>query len=357
MKKLLLLLFLFLLTGCYDYKEINNLGIVSAIGIDFKDNEYVITLEVLNDQINKQSEKVKSYTKTASDRSLAKALEDAADLLSNQANYTHVKLMILGENIIDGRFDTIIDFFMRSTYFRENFYVISSIDTSPQKILENTTSENPIASTAIINLLESLNYSSNSAVLKSFDQVVEEILAFGKDTCFSNITLTDEQFEIAGLAIFDKYTYKTTLDNEHAAIYNILTNNFYRPIISKEYDDRFFSIAISAGGIKVKSDTKKITIQGDLTGKIMDNEPNFNIRNLDTLKSLNKDFQKLINQKLTDFLKILQENKSDILFIAESYYQKTRTKEENFWVNLDVTSDISFYINKKGLIYEVQDEN
>ena len=265
--------------------------------------------------------------------------------------------MVLGENIIDGHFDTIIDFFMRSTYFRENFYVISSIDTDPQKILENTTSENPIASTAIINMLESLNYSSNSAVLKTFDQVVEEILAFGKDTCFSNITLADDQFAIAGLAIFDKYTYKTTLDNEQATIYNILTGNFYRPIFSKEYDDSFFSIAISAGSAKLEANTKEITIKGDLTGKIMDNEPNFDIRNLDTLASLNKDIQALINQKLTDFLEVLQENKSDILFIAESYYQKTRIKEENFWVNLPITSDISFYINKKGLIYEVQDEN
>ena len=75
MKKIILIIFLFLLTGCYDYKEINNLGIVSAIGIDFKDDEYIITLEVLNDQINKQSEKVKSYTKTAHDSSLAKAIE------------------------------------------------------------------------------------------------------------------------------------------------------------------------------------------------------------------------------------------------------------------------------------------
>ncbi len=357
MKKIFLILFLFLLTGCYDYKEINDLGIISAIGIDFKDDEYIITLEVLNDQINKQSEKVKSYTKTARDKSLAKALENTADLLSNQANYTHVKLMILGENIVDGKFDTIIDFFMRSTYFRENFYVISSLDTKPSQILENTTSENPIASTAIINMLESLNYSSNSAVLKTFDQVVEEILAFGKDTCFSNITLNDDEFTIDGLAIFDKYTYKTTLDNDQATIYNILSGNFYRPIFSKEYDNTFFSIAVSAGSANIETNNQEISIKGTLTGKIMDNEPNFDIRSLDTLSSLNKDFQKLINQKLTDFIKVLQENKSDILFIAEAYYQKNRLKEENFWVNLNITSDIDFYINKKGLIYEVQDEN
>lgn len=357
MKKIILIILLLTLSGCYDYKEINDLAIITAIGVDYKDEEYKITLEILNDQNDKDSGKIKAYTKTGSDKSLAKALEEAADSLSDQANYTHVKLMILSDTITDGRFASIIDFFMRSTYFRENFYVISSMDTEPEKILEKNTDENPVASTAIINLLESQDYSSNSGVLKTFDQIVEETLAFGKDTCFSNITLDDEQFRVDGLSIFDKYEYKDTISNEFATIYNILTNDFYRPIYSKTYDDLYFSIAITEGKVKTSLDTKTIKLTGDLMGKIMDNEPNFIIRDLDVLKDLNSDFKKLINEKFTDFIGVLQENKSDILFFGESYYQKTREKSENFWIHLDIDSDVGFYINKKGLIYEVQDEN
>ena len=357
MKKIILIILLLTLSGCYDYKEINDLAIITAIGVDYKDEEYKITLEILNDQNDKDSGKIKAYTKTGSDKSLAKALEKAADLLSDQANYTHVKLLILSDTITDGKFQNIIDFFMRSTYFRENFYVISSMDTEPEKILEKNTDENPVASTAIINLLESQDYSSNSGVLKTFDQIVEETLAFGKDTCFSNITLDDEQFRVDGLSIFDKYEYKDTISNEFATIYNILTNDFYRPIYSKTYDDLYFSIAITEGKVKTSLDAKTIKLTGDLMGKIMDNEPNFIIRDLDVLKDLNSDFKKLINEKFTDFIGVLQENKSDILFFGESYYQKTREKSENFWIHLDIDSDVGFYINKKGLIYEVQDEN
>ena len=105
------------------------------------------------------------------------------------------------------------------------------------------------------------------------------------------------------------------------------------------------------------TNTKEIIINGELFSKVMDNEPNFSIRDLNTLKKLNNDFQNLINKKLRDFIKILQEYKSDILFLGENYYQNNRIKEENFWVNLDIVSDVSFYISKKGLIYEVQDEN
>ena len=357
MKKIILIILLLTLSGCYDYKEINNLAIITAIGIDYEDEEYKITLEILNDQNDKESGNIKSYTKTGSNKSLAKALENAADLLSDQANYTHVKLLVLSDTITDGKLQNIIDFFMRSTYFRENFYVISSMDTEPEKILKNTTDNNPVASTSIIDLLESLDYSSNSGVLKTFDQVVEEILAFGKDTCFSNITLDDEEFQIAGLSIFDKYEYKDTISNDYATIYNILTNNFYRPVFSKTYDNLYFSIAISEGKTKIDANTKTIKLSGTITGKIMDNEPNYDIRNLDVLNNLNKDFKNLINEKFKSFIEILQENKSDILFLGKSYYQQTRKKAEDFWIHANIDSNLDFHINKKGLIYEVQDEN
>ena len=357
MKKIILILLLLCLGGCYDYKEINDLAIITAIGVDFKDDEYIITLEVLNDQTDKDSGKIESYTKTGKDKTIAKALEKAADLLSDQANYTQVKLMVLSNAIIEDKFNTIIDFFMRSTYFRENFYVISSMDTSPKDILNNKTNESKVASSTIINLLDSLNYSSNSAVLKTFDQVIEETLAFGKDTCFSNITLDNEQFKIDGLTIFKDYEYKNTLENKYAVLYNILTNNFYRPIFSKKYDNLYFSMAITEGNINTSINTSYITLSGNLTGKIMDNEPNFDIRNLDILDNLNNDFEKMLNADFKEFIKVLQENESDILFLSNKYYQKNRIKEENFWHNLNIKTDITFNINKKGLIYEVQDES
>ena len=46
MKKIILLFILLLLTGCKDYTEINDLGIISGMIIDYKDNKYEITTEI-----------------------------------------------------------------------------------------------------------------------------------------------------------------------------------------------------------------------------------------------------------------------------------------------------------------------
>ena len=47
-KKLFLIIFIFLLTGCYNYKELNKIAIVSSISIDKKDNEYLVGAQVMN---------------------------------------------------------------------------------------------------------------------------------------------------------------------------------------------------------------------------------------------------------------------------------------------------------------------
>ena len=57
-KKLLLTLIilttLFFMSGC-SYKELNDLAIASAIGIDYENNEFIITSQILNFQKSEES--------------------------------------------------------------------------------------------------------------------------------------------------------------------------------------------------------------------------------------------------------------------------------------------------------------
>lgn len=134
MKKILIIILTLLLcTGCFDYKEINDLAIINAIGVDYENDEYVITLEILNDQIDKDSSKITSYTKVGHGKNLTSAIENAADKLSKQLIFNHIKLMILSKSIIEEKFENIIDLFLRNTYFRENFYVVAT-DNKPDDI-------------------------------------------------------------------------------------------------------------------------------------------------------------------------------------------------------------------------------
>lgn len=358
MKKILIIILTLLLcTGCFDYKEINDLAIINAIGVDYEDDEYVITLEILNDQIDKDSSKITSYTKVGHGKNLTSAIENAADKLSKQLIFNHIKLMILSKSIIEEKFENIIDLFLRNTYFRENFYVISATKNKPETLLNHTTNEAPIASTAITDTLVSIRYSSNTNVLKKFDEIVEEVITYGIDTCFSNITLKYNEFIVDGMSIFNNYSYKSNLSNEYVKIYNLLTDNFDRPTYTINYDNLAFTTAINNGKINTEIKSGTINVTGNLMGRIIDNDPKYNIRDPKNLERIDNDFTNLLNKKTPEFIKVLQDNNSDILGITRNYYKKTRTKDKDYWLKLDIKSNIKFNINKKGLIYDVERES
>ena len=49
MKKILILILIScLLTGCYNHRELNDLAIVSAIAIDYTDDKFNLTIQVVN---------------------------------------------------------------------------------------------------------------------------------------------------------------------------------------------------------------------------------------------------------------------------------------------------------------------
>lgn len=358
MKKILIIILTLLLcTGCFDYKEINDLAIINAIGVDYENDEYVITLEILNDQIDKDSSKITSYTKVGHGKNLTSAIENAADKLSKQLIFNHIKLMILSKSVVENKFENIIDLFLRNTYFRENFYVISATKNKPETLLNHTTNESPIASTAIIDTLESISYSSNTNILKMFDEIIEEVITYGIDTCFSNITLKDDEFIIDGMSIFNNYNYKGNLNSEYVKIYKLLTDNFDRPSYTINYDNLSFTVAINNGKLNTEINNGSINVNGNLMGRILDNDPAFNIRDPKNLERIDNDFTNLLNKKIPEFIKVLQDNNSDILGITKNYYKKTRTKDKDYWLKLDIKSNIKFNINKKGLIYDVERES
>lgn len=353
MKKIILIVILLLTSACYDYKEINDMAIISAIGVDKEDDEYIITFELLNDQVEKDSANITSYTKEGRGKTLTEAVENASDKLSKSPNYSHVKLMILSNSIVEDGLENIVDYFLRSTYYRENFYVITSIYNSPKELLDNTTEETPVASTAITSTLESADYGSNSSVVKTFDKIIEEIVTEGVDTSFSNVSVEDENFIIDGLAIFKDYDFLGVLDNDYSILYNIFNDDFYRPSYTIYYEDKPFTIAVTEGSISCSIEDGVIKVTGELTGKIMDNETSLDIKELNNIAFINEEFTKLLNDNITEFIKTLQDKKSDILGITQKYYQSTRNKTTTYWLSLDIESDITYAINKKGLIYDV----
>lgn len=356
MKKLILLFFLILtLGGCYDYYELNDRAIVIGIGIDYIDNEYVITYEVISNNVDKEAANTKSYTITEKSKSFPRALDLASDVIPKRGYYSHADLLVLSEEVAQNHMEDILDYLLRNENIRETLNVI--INKNPQELLSKTSESLAVVSSSINNAIDADKYSGSFILKKKYINMAREILSFGEDAAISIIDIDKDKINVQDLAVFNEYKMVGKLPKEDTALLNLINNETNNFIIDYDYDGKLFSNSLMASDIDITVDEKAIKVEGSVKAEVLENQPNFNLKDPATLEKLEDTFHYVLNAKITEFIEKTQKLQSDILYLGENYYIHTRDKNKNLWQTLKVTSDVKFNINKKGIIYEVQDAN
>ena len=345
-KKILSLFIIFLfLGGCYDYSEINDLAIITAIGIDKKNNNYIVTYELLSDNLDKNSANIKSYTITQKGTTLTETIKQLEKKIIKKAYYAHADVVLLSENVLKNNNIEVIDTILRNPKIRENFalYIVDN----PQKTLKNTTDQMPIIGTNIINNFKKQNTN------KLYKDVINEVLSFGKDTTIPKIKISNNTITLEGLAIFNNFKIVDYLDTNETSLYYLLNNNTNSYIQTKKYNDKDISVNINDSNIKINIDKKKILITGSIYAEVINNSSKINLNNDKELLKIEKYFQKELNNNTINLFKKIQNKKSDIFALSEKYYINTRNKNKLIWLYSDIDSNIKFNITKKGIINEV----
>ena len=105
MKKILILLIMiFSLTGCKDYIEINDLAILTGIVIDYTDDMYEVTAQLI---VNDKKSNTKVFTTKSS--SINEAIAELSKLSNKEVFISHLKVLIVTDNIIKNNIDFVIE--------------------------------------------------------------------------------------------------------------------------------------------------------------------------------------------------------------------------------------------------------
>ena len=133
MKKIIILsiILLPLLTGCYNYRELNNLSIVTAISIEKNNDLYKVTVQVVNPRKDTDTSKGNqpsfiTYNKTS--KSIQQALREMIKDSPNKIYASHIQLIIIDEDLAKDGISPILDFLIRDPEFRDEFYVLIAQD-------------------------------------------------------------------------------------------------------------------------------------------------------------------------------------------------------------------------------------
>ena len=354
MKKIFILLLLVLMcSGCYDNVELDNLAIINGIGIDYVDNKYILTYEILNDTKTQNNEAMLSYTVTGSGRTISEAFTNTNYKVSKKSYFAHLSLVIVHKNILNEKLENITDFLLRDTNIRSKFKLVGTSNNTPEEILKNNSDNHPVVSEQIVDLLDNEVYNNNIVNNDSFTDIASKLISKKHDVIINSISLENDEITLSDSFMLKEYNYQNILSKENSAIYNLLTKNVITAEFQKNYENGLVAITInqSDSSIDVKND--KIIINTDLEAKIIQNEAGFDLTKDDAYKKLNKEFEKIVKESIHNFIKTIQENKSDILGLQDIYYRKYKKDNHNLWESADINIKVNLKINTKGFIFEV----
>jgi len=355
MKKLFILIsFILLLTGCYDNIELDDLAIITGVGVDYKDNNFYLTYEILNDTKTEQNTSLLSYTVSGSGKTLSEAFINTNYKVSKKAYFAHLKVLVISEKIINGHLNDITDYILRDTNIRSEFKVVVANNTSPEDILENNSQNHPVVSEVIVNLIDNEKYNNNLVIGETFKQIVAKLISDNYDVILNTVSISDNQIAIDNSYILKRYNYQNTLSNKDSTLFNMLTKDINAMEFDKNYSNKNVTISITSSDTKIDITSNKIIITTNLEGKVIENNANLDLTKDSAYETLNHDFSKLIEKDIENFIKFLQENESDILGLQEIYYKKTRNQNHSLWKNADVEVKVNLKVNTKGFIFEVK---
>lgn len=108
MKQVLMLLSMLslLLSGCWDNKEVQDINYITALGIDYKENKYIIYVQMLDfatiakQESSKPTEKAPIWVGRGTGTTLTEALIDLYTSSQQRVSWGHVTALVLSESVL-----------------------------------------------------------------------------------------------------------------------------------------------------------------------------------------------------------------------------------------------------------------
>lgn len=184
-----------LMTGCWSSREINTLAISVCMGIDKTDDGYLVTQQIINPRALAAKKTVNEapvivYSETGKD--IFETIRRLTTKCPRKIYFSHMKLVIFGEELAKNGIKEVIDFLARDHEFRTDFNFVVAKGTTAHEVMGMLTS---LESIPAMEMYNSLNVSEKSwAPTKSLRMIelVNSIVAKGLDPVISGVELTGE---------------------------------------------------------------------------------------------------------------------------------------------------------------------
>lgn len=390
MKKFfLLIVILSTLTGCWNYRELNQLAITTGIAIDKKDDKFVISLMIANSKKqNSSNNEAQASTAiyTGEGITFYEAIKDAALAVSKQVYLGHIEVLVLSEEIAENNIIEITDFLFRYPQTRNQFYLVISEDIDAKDVFEITMPLESFPSQNISKNLEITERLQGYTYKVTFNQFISTMIAEGISPTLPTVRVIgsveegnkeenikqnkpDAYLKLGMIALFKKDKLVAISNKEESSGINIINNHVQTLGIQIECDNGHIVSEATSSKADVKIDLNagipKVIIDVDIHASIQEVSCKIDLEENENIKMIKQKDEEKIKEYILSAINLAKENKTDVFGFGNKiykqdfkyWYQIQKNWEDEIFPKVEIEVNPKVTLTDKGAMNTIIEVN
>ncbi|QZY54580.1 Ger(x)C family spore germination protein [Crassaminicella profunda] len=356
-------------TGCWNYREINDMSIAVGMAVDYdKENHKVIlTTEVVYPMVANGDTKIKPEIIKAKGKNIFEAIRNMIPLTGKKVFWAHAKVIIISEEVAknEDMLISLVDFAKRDAEYRDDIWMILSKEKTAGEILKTDVLVQDIVSFQLEDILK------NERGVEKYEAIplwkfVDDLAAEGIQPSLPTVKITsykDKKIaEMYGTGVFKGTKLVGWLNGDETRSFLFVIDKIKGGVIVVEEGTPKEPIRVALEIFKNKTKVKSIYENGELTMKI-NTETTVNINELESQidfinekgrSKVKKDAEKLLESKIKKIIKKVQKEYNSDIFgfgsIVEREHPKVWKEVKKDWDKIfrELKIEVNSEINIRG---------
>ena len=392
-KIFILIVAMFLFNGLANSRELNDLAILSSMGIELdEDGNYLITVQILNtkkpDSSSGNSSSGESGTSNvtvfkSNSSTIHGALRDIVLQSSKKIYIAHMELLLVSEEVAKTDMFDILDFFIRDNENSNNFILAVTKDTTPKEVLEILMPLETNPTQSIKNTIKATYKNKGTTIDNILTENIQIMLKPGMNMVAASVGIDGEVKKEEGsdninssassakviakeLAYFDKKSLMGYLTEEEGLYYNLGLDDLKSGMLNMGTKEDGYVVEIlnakSSSTPRVENDKYIIDFNFDLSCAITEISREKKIETFDEEVIIQKEIEERIKNGFESFAnKCKNEYESDLIGFGNIYYKRLNKEYEklmakygdDYLKHIDINTNVKVKLVNEGSVMSI----
>ncbi|MFF2444800.1 Ger(x)C family spore germination protein [Priestia megaterium] len=387
---LLLVTMMVLLSSCWSKKELTDLAIVAAMGVDkTKSGKYHLTLQIINPGNvaggiqggggGTQSPPITIYS--ASGDNIVEASRRASSSISRRLYYAHTNLIVVGEKLArEEGINVLVDALDRDPEFRNTAVMVIANHSTAADLVKTLTPVDKIPANRVLKTLESTQRRWGESVKLSLQEVMKGLQSPGEETVVAGFRLVGNHERAQKLENLQESTPESTLRASGLAVLRKgklidwlyggtakgtvwILDEIQGTDINIDWAGKKEAIAYqtvrqkTSVSARVKNGQPHISVHARVEGDIAEMEVPVDITNPKVITKIEQSLRKEIKKELKKAIEHAQKEKADIFGFGEVIHRARPNEWKKiklewstlYFPKLNVDISVEAYVRRAGL--------